>query len=122
MFCHQDQNYKLLSPKVQYLSYLTDIFAAILDFKKRRSIHQLVLGNRQHILVKDNFARSEAGPLDYTLRRIREVAPPDMPTPSLRNYYIDARRIFFEGSKNIDYLLFFDCLRIDPPPPPFAPN
>ena len=34
-------------------------------------------------IVKDNFARSEAGPLDYTLRQIREVAPPDMPTPNL---------------------------------------
>ena len=31
----------------------------------------------------DNIARSEAGPLDYTLRRIREVAPLDMPTPNL---------------------------------------
>ena len=119
MFCHQDQNYKLVSSKVLYLSYLAAIFAAILDFKKRRSIHLLVLGNRQYILVKGNFARSEAGPLDYHTSDQRSRSR-RYPTPNLRNDYIEARRIFYKRVKNMDYIFFFDCLRIDPPW--FAPN
>ena len=116
-FCHQDQNYKLLSSKVLYLSYLAAIFAAILDFKKRRSIHLPVLGNRQYILVKGNFARSKAGPLDYHTSDQRSRSR-RYPTSNLRNDYIEARRIFYERVKNMDYIFFFDCLRIDSPPPP----
>ena len=84
MFCHQDQNYKLLSTKMLHLSYLAAIFAVILDLKKSK-LHPLVLGTGQYILAKDNLVRSEAGPLDYTIRQIREVAPPVMPTLNLRN-------------------------------------
>ena len=39
-----------------------------------------------------------------------------MLTSNLRNDYIEARRIFYERAKNMDYIFFFDCLRIDPPP------
>ena len=35
---------------------------------------------------------------------------------------VQEHHAFYERAKNMNYLFFFDCLRIDPPPPCFAPD